>query len=123
MNTPGPDHARTHARNAADAIQQLNHRTFGREALPNPPQVSEVTQFLSKLADRLPQALDQLSTAVRRHLAEDLIRMDDGTDAGPAADDVLHHLGQAGLHARTLSDSLHKAASPLFHMGTKETSA
>ncbi|MFF3159160.1 hypothetical protein [Streptomyces sp. NPDC057910] len=85
--------------------------------------VSEVAQPLAVMIDRLPQTLDQLSAAIRRHLAEGMIRMDDGTDPGSAAAEVLRHLGEADDKARALSDSLHKAASTLFHMGTTEAKA
>ncbi|WP_411143140.1 hypothetical protein [Streptomyces sp. x-80] len=112
-----------HASDAAAAIREINHATFGPEALRYPPLVSEVTQSLTVMLDSLPQTFDQLSAAIRRHLSEGLIRMDDGTDAGSAADEVLRYLGEAGDGARALSDSLHQAASILFHMGTTEARA
>ncbi|QHC26403.1 hypothetical protein [Streptomyces sp. GS7] len=112
-----------HAADAAAAIREINHGTFGREALPFPPQVSEVAQPLAVMVDRLPQTFDQLSAAVRRHLSAGLIRMDDGTEPDQAAKEVLQHLGDAQDSVRALSDSLHKGAAVLFHMGTAETEA
>ncbi|MEU8887342.1 hypothetical protein [Streptomyces sp. NPDC048442] len=112
-----------HAQTAAYAKQRLNRETSNLDSLLTPPHVSEVVQSLTQLTDRLPQTLDQLAAALRRQHAEGLVRMDDGSPAGPAAEKFLHHLGEARLHARTLSDSLHKAASPLFHMGSKGQSA
>lgn len=111
------------AADAATAIGEINHTTFSPDALRYPPQVSEVTQPLATLVGRLPQTVDQLASAVRRHLSAGLIRMDDGTDSGEAAEEALRHLGEAQDCVRAFSDSLDKAASILFHMGTVEAKA
>ncbi|MFD4996958.1 hypothetical protein [Streptomyces buecherae] len=105
---------------AAEAIRALNHVTLNSKALPYPPHVSETVQALVAMVDRLPQALQQISGAVRRHAEHGLIRMDDGTDPAKAAGEVSSYLADAIDDVDKLSVSLHVAASVLFHMGTAE---
>ncbi|QNP71591.1 hypothetical protein IAG44_20590 [Streptomyces roseirectus] len=107
------------AADAAAAIRSINHALSTPTTLPYPPHVSEVAQPLTQVIDRLPETLDHLSTAIRHHLVKGLIRMDDATSPDGATGEALKHLGEARNGARTLSDSLHKAAAILFHMGTE----
>ncbi|MDX3385903.1 hypothetical protein PV682_31255 [Streptomyces niveiscabiei] len=107
------------ATDAATAMRNVNHALSTPTALRYPPHVSEVAQPLTQVIDRLPQTLDHLSTAIRHHLAKGLIRMDDATSPGNATAEALKHFGEARNDARTLADSLHKAAAVLFHMGTE----
>ncbi|MFG3512175.1 hypothetical protein [Streptomyces bobili] len=104
---------------AAEEIRALNHVTLDPKSLRYPPHVSETAQALVQMIDRLPQALLQVSEAVRRHASQRLIRMDDGTDPAKAADEVMNNLADAIRDVGQLSTSLHFAASVLFHMGTE----
>ncbi|WP_338684527.1 hypothetical protein QD712_29345 [Streptomyces acidiscabies] len=109
------------ATDAAAAMRNINHALSIPTALLCPPHVSEVAQPLTQVIDHLPETLDHLSTAIRHHLAKGLIRMDDATSLDNATAEALKHLGEARNDARTLADSLHKAAAVLFHMGTETT--
>ncbi|MET8980992.1 hypothetical protein ABZX85_35855 [Streptomyces sp. NPDC004539] len=120
INNSAPERSAAQlANDAAAAIRSINHALSTPMALPYPPHISEVAQPLTQMIDRLPETLDHLSTTIRHHLAKGLIRMDDTTSPHDAATEALKHLGQARNDARTLSNSLHKAAAVLFHMGTE----
>jgi hypothetical protein len=102
------------ARLAADAVQELNRITLDQPL--SAPRVSEITQTLCQLIDRLPQALEQLASHLDRQAAEQRIRMDDGSDPRESADEVVQALTDARHHLIRLSGAVHRAASPLFHM-------
>ncbi|MFC1403182.1 MULTISPECIES: hypothetical protein [Streptacidiphilus] len=117
MSTSNP--SAKQAQSAASAIREINHETFDQRSLPFPPMISEIVQPLVNMLDRLPQTLEQLAVAVRRHQAAGLIRMDDGTDPEEAAASVVRQLGAASEALQEGSALLHRAASTLFSFGTE----
>ncbi|MDH6122002.1 CHASE3 domain sensor protein [Kitasatospora sp. GAS204A] len=105
------------ARDAAEAIRKLNHATLNNAV--SAPMVSSITQALLQLVDRLPQTLEQLGQQLKQRQAEDAIRMDTGEKPADAVADVLAALEDALLDLGDLSNALHRAASPLFHMAAR----
>ena len=61
------------ATEAAEAIRALNHLTIGldHKGYENPAEAGATAYALRTLAERLPQTLDQLSTALVRFANED----------------------------------------------------
>lgn len=113
---PKPDPTkRAHA--AAEAIRELNHITLNQQ-LPAPV-ISSAVQALCRLIDGLPQTFDQLAHQLKCRQGEDAIRMDTGEDPAPVVAEVDKALEDAVLHLGDVSNSLHAAASPLFHMAAK----
>ena len=68
---------------AAEAIRTLNYSS--RSDLRDPSDVYSVLGSLSQLAERLPQALQQLTSFLDRELANGVIRHDEGTVAASTA--------------------------------------
>jgi hypothetical protein len=117
MRTPDPAKA---ARDAAEAIRQLNHATLNQTVAA--PALSSTTQALCALVDRLPQALEQIGAQLGLRHAQDAIRMDTGENPARAVAETQTELADAVRHLGDAARSLHLAASPLFHMAAKEGS-
>ncbi|MDH6125954.1 hypothetical protein [Kitasatospora sp. GP82] len=113
---PKPDPAKR-AQTAAEAIRELNHITLDQRI--SAPVISTTTQALCRLVDGLPQTLDQLARQLKTRQKERAIQMDTGEDSEAAVAEVAKSLEDSVLYLGRLSNSLHAAASPLFHMGAK----
>jgi len=105
------------ARDAAEAIRKLNHATLTPKQPIPAPVISSTMHSLEQLLNRLPQALEQLSSQLHNRQAHGAVRMDDGTDPGHAVSIARSELAATvqALHAATRH--LDEAASLLFHMG------
>jgi hypothetical protein len=114
MSKPDPTEA---ALEAAEAVRTLNHLTNGTGWAEQPGDVSSVASNLLRLAERLPQALDQLYAELDRLDQADAIRMDNGAEPGVEAGRVLAALQRSRAQAEQLRSALFTAASGLDHMG------
>ncbi|MFE3502954.1 hypothetical protein [Kitasatospora sp. NPDC059160] len=83
------------ARQAAAAIQELNHQTLDIDSM-SAPEIHSTVRALADLVDRLPQACEQLAHLLERELAADRVCMEDGRD--PAAP-----VGQAAAGLRQVA--------------------
>ncbi|MFJ8926497.1 hypothetical protein ACIRLA_07985 [Streptomyces sp. NPDC102364] len=110
------------AKDAAESLRAFNHRTFpggDRPGLASAPEAYRVLGALTALAERLPQALDQIDYALKAHHRLGHITADHGTAA--------EHTATAGTalldaenHACALRAALNRAWSatnPLGHTG------
>jgi hypothetical protein len=111
-----PDTAAT-AIEAAEAIRTLNHQTLSAGWAEQPGGVAEVAGALLRLAERLPQALQQVYDGLDRLDQAGTIRMDNGTDPIAEAGRVLVALENARSRAQQLASVLVTAADGLGHMG------
>lgn len=102
---------------AAEAIRTLNHLTDERGWAEQPGDVSAVASNLLRLAERLPQALDQLYAELDRLDQADAIRMDNGDEPGVAAGRTLAAIERTRAYAEQMRSTLTTAAQGLDHMG------
>ena len=105
------------AGDAAEAIRRLNHATLTPKQPIPAPVISSTVQSLGQLVARLPQALCQLSEQLDRDRAKDLIRMDNGTDPGPAVSVTRSELAATVQALNAATHHLDEAATWLFNMG------
>lgn len=105
------------AAEAAEAIRTLNHVTLSTGWADHPGDVSAVAGALLRLAERLPQALQQVYAELDRLDQAGAIRMDNGADPVVEAGRVLVALQDARGRAQHLRSVLATAASGLDHMG------
>lgn len=102
---------------AAEAVRTLNHITIDKGWAEQPGDVSAVASNLLRLAERLPQALNQLYTELDRLDQADAIRMDNGQEPAVAAGQVLAAIERTRAYAEQMRSTLTTAASGLDHMG------
>lgn len=113
---PKPDPTdQAHA--AAEAIRALNHATHDRGWAEQPGEVSAVASNLLRLAERLPQALNQLYAELDRLDQADAIRMDNGEEPAVAAGRALAGIERTRAFAEQMRSALTTTASGLDHMG------
>lgn len=106
------------ADSAAEEVRTLIHATLpGKDAFKQPADVYSVTECLSVLVERLPQALQQLATAVQQFEEQQAIRMDDGSDPSVRASEVLRALLDAQRGLLVVQDGMRRAKGPLAGMG------
>lgn len=115
------------ARAAADAIEQLNHRTLNIPEL-TAPEIRSVVRALADLVDHLPQALDQLAHHLEKQQAAGQVQMEDGRDPAAPVDQALAGLRRAatlaspkdhinwGDTAGEFSAAVHDASGWLYNM-------
>lgn len=101
---------------AAEAIRTLNHQTHSAGWAVQPADVSAVAAALLQLAERLPQALQQVYAELDRLDQAGAIHMDNDTDPVTEAGRVLVALENARARAEALQSVLVTAASGLGHM-------
>ncbi|MEU1099030.1 hypothetical protein [Streptomyces sp. NPDC005877] len=104
------------AREAAEQLRALNHRTLDPKAFEQPSDVAGVVEALTILLDRLPQALGQAAVALRSFQRHNMIRMDNGTDPTDQTHQVVGALENAQGLIEGARSAL-RAASPVSHMG------
>ncbi|MFI1161975.1 hypothetical protein [Streptomyces sioyaensis] len=107
-----------HASAAAEAVRHLNHATLGpgRDGWQYPGDAYSVIGDLVALAQRLPQALDQIAQFVTRLESEGHLRSDRGRDVADEVAAVTAGLRMSTDDAAALADHLdavHSALSPL----------
>lgn len=118
MNDPTP--AR-YADDAAEAIRALNHATLRPGTgldWEYPGDAYDVVGHLVAMAERLPQALGQISALVECLATTGHIRSDKGGDGAAEVAAVLAGLHSAGSYAEVLGNDLndvHSALSPLAY--------
>jgi hypothetical protein len=105
------------AKAAAEAIRTLNHLTLDKGWAEQPGDVSAVASNLLRLAQYLPQTLDQLYAELDRLDQADAIRMDNGEEPAVAAGRVLAAIERTRAYAGQMHSTLTTAASGLDHMG------
>lgn len=109
------------ARDAAEAIRALNHRTIDSftdsDVYAVPPTVGETALQLKTLLERLPQSLDQMSSGLSYLAAAGKIRMDDGTDPVTATAECVTAVNVANQHLNEALVELRLIASRTSHMG------
>lgn len=104
---------------AYEAIRSINHVTGGAHAIPAPV-VYDVLGELKGVGHLLPQALDQLSSGLKRSLDE--FDVYDNSDRTPAetVEQTQALLAQAAEHARLLGAALEAAQSIVADQGHRE---
>lgn len=105
------------ARQAAEAIRQLNHVTYDTGAYGGPQQVREVVDALRTALDRIPQALVQAGSAMQRMVDTGRLYTDDDTPAGQHFADASFAMGEAAGSLGNVARSLQSAGSDLWHLG------
>lgn len=127
MGKRKPEPVKT-AREAAEAIRQLNHDTLNIGEM-SAPEISSTVRALIDMVDRLPQTFEQLAGHLEKQQAAGRVRMEDGRDAAPPVTEVVSRLREAaglttpedrirwGDPAGPLSAVLHEAGGWLFNMG------
>jgi hypothetical protein len=102
---------------AAEAIRSLNHLTKGTgEDWQYPGDAYDAVGNLATMAQRLPQALEQIGRMIERLAAQDHIRSDKGGDGSGDVTAALIGLRAAKRDADALGSHLnavHSALSPL----------
>ncbi|MGW1286131.1 hypothetical protein ACWD4N_21090 [Streptomyces sp. NPDC002586] len=112
------------ARDAAQAVREFNHLTFPRPdqtpALPYPGDAYDAIGALKTLAQRLPQAIEQIGTALDVLATIGHLGSADGEDPNRHVANVQEFLITAMEQASGLTQCLdlaHSAVSPLTYGG------
>jgi hypothetical protein len=105
------------AREGAEEIRCLNHRTINTGSYTYPGQVAVTVEGLRELAARLPQALQQMRDGLSELDQAGKIRMENDSEPHPHVVTVFQDLENAERAAGLLHDSLREAHSTLFSMG------
>ncbi|MFF8866629.1 hypothetical protein ACF08B_31790 [Streptomyces sp. NPDC015139] len=115
------------ARDAAQAVREFNHLTFPRPdqtpALPYPSSAYDAISGLKTLAQRLPQAIEQIGTALDRLSASGHLGSVDRQEPSRHVAHVQEFLIVAMEQARHLTETLelsHSAVSPLTYAGPED---
>ncbi|MFJ4922972.1 hypothetical protein [Streptomyces sp. NPDC088725] len=105
------------ARQARDLIEEFNCVVLDdAEELPVPA-LSEATQALKSLVDRLPQAFEQTADVLELLAANDKITLEQGRNSKAEAATTAAELRNAAADSEQLAKSLSHPASALFLMG------
>src|SRR4051794_30815036 len=104
------------AREGAEEIRCLNHRTINTGSYTYPGQVAVTVEGLRELAARLPQALQQMRDGLSELDRAGKIRMENGSDPHPHVVDVAECLKKAEQAANALRATLQEAHFTLFSM-------
>jgi hypothetical protein len=112
-----------HPRKAAEAVRSFNHATRwasgGRPGIAYPGTVYRAVGAFATLAYRLPQAFDQIGTALANLHKGGHLTADHGTSTEHAIA-VSEALREAEQHATAMAQALeraHNASSPLGYSG------
>lgn len=118
------DPAATCAKNAAEAIHDLNYATMPWDGYPGLEFTSDVYRTLGSLAHMaglLPQALGQLVSWLDKQNASGLIRIDAGHgELADAIDRASFALGTASGIAMNLCDALNSASAATTWMADND---
>ncbi|MEU2153799.1 hypothetical protein ABZ532_02010 [Streptomyces sp. NPDC019396] len=110
-------------REAAEAIREFNHRTLPRPGTPGltyPGEAYDAIAALKILAQRLPQAIEQIGTALDTLTTLGHLGSADGQDPARHVSNVQEFLITGMEQARGLAQCLdlaHSAVSPLTYSG------
>jgi hypothetical protein len=104
------------ARQARDLIEQLNCVVLDDARALSAPVLSETTQVLKQLVERLPQAFEQTADVLEMLAKQDKVVVD-GQDPKAAVAEVAAELRAAGASSERLAKDLANPASALFLMG------
>ena len=107
----------TIARNAAEEIRALNHRTLGTHAFEEPSQIYSTINEIKQTVWGMPQAIEQIWGELRTMRDADSIRMDNGTDVTEAAEEARQELNEARQLLAQAGQALDRATRVLSHMG------
>jgi hypothetical protein len=108
-----------HAAAAAEAVRAINHLTRGG---PMPaPLVYEVLGHLKEAAHRLPQALDQITTALTDSMLHYDLTDAPGRDPEFSIIEAGTHLNDAARHAEKLAELLEAAQVAIRDQGYRLT--
>jgi hypothetical protein len=108
------------AEQAAEAVQELNHRTRDARAFTGPAELYRLVAELALLVDRLPQLLDQLDRWLHAEHDAGRLRSDTRTDPDPIIAAAAAELVDAGDAAHDLADVLAAAQQQLAHLGATQ---
>jgi hypothetical protein len=102
---------------AAEEIRALNHKTLAPGGnFTYPSNIYDTVGALEAMAERLPQAIGQISRALAKFQADGAIRMNDGSDPGDAVVATVQSLETAASVAKNLGLILQAAVQPLGKM-------
>jgi hypothetical protein len=105
------------ARQARDLIEDLNRVVLDDARTLSAPVLSETTQVLKQLVERLPQAFEQTADVLEMLAEQDKVVMDGDQDPKTAVAEVAAELRAAGASSEQLAKDLANPASALFLMG------
>ncbi|MFJ8628948.1 hypothetical protein ACIRD3_39710 [Kitasatospora sp. NPDC093550] len=120
------------ARQAAEAIRQLNHDTLNASEM-TAPEISSAVRALMEMVDRLPQTFEQLIHHLEKQQQAGAVRMEDGRDPAEPVTKVVTALREAvgiteppnrdewGTPGGPLSLALAEAGGWLYNMGAVST--
>lgn len=109
----------------AERVRELNHVTRGHDALEYPGDLYSVVADLKLMADRLPQAFDQMGRWLAAEHRAGRVAHDQGRDVSEYVGAVIEALQRAGEDATTLSASLdtaHEMSAGLKASGIEQPS-
>ncbi|MFF5860771.1 hypothetical protein ACFY8B_35135 [Streptomyces sp. NPDC012751] len=104
-------------RQARDLIEEFNRVVLDDAKDLSAPALSEATQALKSLVDRLPQAFEQTADVLEMLAANDKITMDQGRNPKDEAATTSAELRTVAADSEKLAKSLANPASALFLMG------
>jgi len=105
------------ARQARDLIEEFNHVVLNDAKDLSAPALSEATQALKQLVERLPQAFEQTADVLEMLAAKDKIAMEQGIDPKSEAATTAAELRTVAAGSEQLAKDLSNPASALFLMG------
>jgi hypothetical protein len=105
------------ARDAAEEIRALNHRTGNGRSFEEPAAIYSTVGALGQVVRGMPQAIEQIWRELKVMRDEDAIRMDNLSDPVEGAEKARQDLNDARQHLAQASTALDRATSTLSHMG------
>ncbi|MFD4528449.1 hypothetical protein ACFWP7_31925 [Streptomyces sp. NPDC058470] len=105
------------ARQARDLIEEFNRVVLDDAKDLSAPALSEATQALKSLVDRLPQAFEQTADVLELLAANDRITVEEGGDPKAEVATTAAELRTVAADSEKLAKSLSHPASALFLMG------
>ncbi|MFI1532791.1 hypothetical protein [Streptomyces griseus] len=105
------------ARDAAESIRALNHRTINPESYDTPPTLGNTAYSLHALFERLPQSLEQMEDELLRFGSTGFVRMDDGSDPTYAVAECVAALAAARPLLDQLLAEIRIVSARTSHMG------
>ncbi|MEU7151144.1 hypothetical protein AB0B15_24435 [Streptomyces sp. NPDC045456] len=105
------------ARQARDLIEEFNRVVLADAKGMSAPALSEATQALKSLVDRLPQAFEQTADVLELLAANDKIALEQGRAPKAEVATTAAELRTTAADSEQLAKSLANPASALFLMG------
>lgn len=105
------------ARQARDLIEELNRVVLDDARTLSAPVLSETTQVLKQLIERLPQAFDQTASVLEMLAGQDKVVVDGDQDPKAAVAEVAAEMRAVATSSEQLAKDLANPASALFLMG------